>query len=82
MASEPRSSSNTDGGYNLSDDASCGFSATGSVNNVTTLNLDSNGLRNNGASISPTLAERSEPNGRISRDAKFPMNDGTNLSRR
>ena len=26
--------------------------------------------------------ERSEPKGRISRDATFPMNDSTNLSRR
>ena len=38
----------TDAGYNLSDDNSCGFSATGSANNVTTLNLDPSGLHNNG----------------------------------
>jgi CSLREA domain-containing protein len=46
----------TDSGYNLSDDASCDFSATGSQNNVpdtssvpgTALNLDPSGLQNNG----------------------------------
>ena len=46
----------TDGGYNLSDDASCDFSATGSQNNVpdtsavpgTALNLDPDGLQSNG----------------------------------
>ena len=45
-----------DGGYNLSDDATCDFSATGSQNNVpatspipnTGLNLDPSGLQNNG----------------------------------
>jgi CSLREA domain-containing protein len=46
----------TDNGYNLSDDASCEFSATGSQNNVpatssvpgTALNLDPDGLQSNG----------------------------------
>ena len=46
----------SDGGYNLSDDASCDFSATGSQNNVpdtssvpgTGLNLDPAGLQSNG----------------------------------
>ena len=38
----------TDEGYNLSDDASCNFSATGSANSVSTLDLDTNGLQNNG----------------------------------
>jgi hypothetical protein len=37
-----------DASYNLSDDASCNFSATGSNNNVTTLNLDPSGLQKNG----------------------------------
>jgi hypothetical protein len=37
----------TDAGFNISDDASCGFSGT-SVNNSTTLNLDPLGLRDNG----------------------------------
>jgi hypothetical protein len=36
-----------DGGYNISDDNSCGFSGT-SVNNSTTLKLDPLGLQNNG----------------------------------
>jgi hypothetical protein len=38
----------TDGGYNLSDDATCSFSATGSQNSVTNLKLDPSGLKNNG----------------------------------
>jgi hypothetical protein len=42
------SGSITDNGYNLSDDNSCGFSATGSHNNVTNLNLAPKGLQNNG----------------------------------
>ena len=37
----------TDDGYNISDDTSCGFSGT-SVDNSTTLNLDTLGLQNNG----------------------------------
>ncbi|HTY53738.1 MAG TPA: choice-of-anchor Q domain-containing protein, partial [Candidatus Binataceae bacterium] len=38
----------SDQGYNLSDDATCHFSATGSANSVSDLNLDPNGLQNNG----------------------------------
>jgi hypothetical protein len=37
----------TDGGYNISDDSSCGFSAAGSLDN-TDPQLDPAGLRNNG----------------------------------
>ncbi len=44
------SSTFTDGGYNLSDDASCGFAATGSANGAGSLNLGS--LADNGG---PTL---------------------------
>jgi hypothetical protein len=36
-----------DNGYNISDDASCGFSATGSLNNTNPM-LDVGGLENNG----------------------------------
>jgi hypothetical protein len=37
----------TDGGYNISDDATCNFSAVGSRNNIDPM-LDPNGLRTNG----------------------------------
>jgi hypothetical protein len=43
-----------DGGYNISDDDSCGFSGT-SVNDSTTLKLDSTGLEHNGGPT-PTVA--------------------------
>lgn len=36
-----------DAGYNISDDSSCGFSATGSLNNTDSM-LDPAGLSNNG----------------------------------
>jgi hypothetical protein len=36
-----------DAGYNISDDASCGFTATGSLNNTNPM-LDPGGLENNG----------------------------------
>jgi hypothetical protein len=35
-------------GYNLSDDGTCGFNATGDQNNVASIGLDPHGLRNNG----------------------------------
>jgi CSLREA domain-containing protein len=44
----------TDAGYNISDDASCAFSATGSLNNTNPL-LDPAGLANNGGPT-PTIA--------------------------
>jgi hypothetical protein len=39
-----------DGGYNIDDDASCGFSATGSVNESTTIDNFLGPLQNNGGS--------------------------------
>jgi hypothetical protein len=38
----------TDEGYNIADDASCGFTATGSVNSSPTLDADLGPLQNNG----------------------------------
>src|SRR5208282_2854083 len=38
----------TDKGYNISDDSSCAFSATGSQNSVSNVGLDTNGLQSNG----------------------------------
>ena len=62
----------TDAGYNLSDDASCDFSATGSANNVTTLNLDPLGLQTNGGPTD-TIALKS-PSAAID---QIPLNDCT-----
>ena len=62
-----------DEGYNLSDDDSCNFTATGSQNNVsdTDLKLDSNGLQNNGGPTNTvaleagSLRDRHHPAGRL-----------------
>jgi len=53
------SGSITDRGYNLSDDNSCSFSVAGSHNNVTNLNLDPNGLQNNGGPTQTVALEAS-----------------------
>ena len=47
MAASSCAGTITDAGYNISDDASCAFSATGSHNSTIPM-LDPNGLRNNG----------------------------------
>jgi CSLREA domain-containing protein len=70
----------TDSGYNLSDDASCNFSATGSQNNVpdtssvpgTALNLDPTGLQSNGGPTQTIALE----DGSVATDA-IPVADCT-----
>jgi hypothetical protein len=51
----------TDGGGNLADDDSCGFTSPSSANDVTNLDLDPNGLQNNGG---PTQTIALEPGSR------------------
>ncbi|HUZ00254.1 MAG TPA: choice-of-anchor Q domain-containing protein, partial [Thermomicrobiaceae bacterium] len=61
-----------DQGYNLSTDSSCGFSATGSQNNVTPAQLNLQPLANNGG---PTQTQALGP-GSIALDA-IPLNAGS-----
>jgi hypothetical protein len=49
-----------DRGYNISDDASCGFSATGSQNNVNPM-LEPTGLQNNGGPTQTIKLRQSSP---------------------
>jgi hypothetical protein len=50
----------TDGGYNISDDATCGFSATGSRNSTNPI-LDPAGLQNNGGPTKTIALDSESP---------------------
>jgi hypothetical protein len=50
----------TDAGYNISDDATCGFSATGSRNSTNPL-LDPSGLQNNGGPTATIALDSESP---------------------
>jgi hypothetical protein len=50
----------TDAGYNISDDATCGFSATGSRNSTNPM-LDPSGLKNNGGSTQTVALDSESP---------------------
>ena len=51
----------TDGGYNISDDSTCGFTATGSVNSSTTLDASLGALADNGGPTKTILPSAPSP---------------------
>ncbi len=51
----------TDEGYNIADDSSCGFTATGSVNSSTTLDASLGSLQNNGGPTDTIAPSSSSP---------------------
>jgi uncharacterized repeat protein (TIGR01451 family) len=51
----------TDGGYNIADDASCSFSATGSTNSSATLDASLGSLQNNGGPTDTILPTSTSP---------------------
>ena len=65
-----------DEGYNIDDDSSCGFTATGSVNSSTTLDASLGALQNNGGptqTIAPNAASPSPAVGVIPPSTTLPV---------